>query len=129
MKKPIVVVGGIFLAVLLLRLVLAFMIPEFTYESYFHLRQVEHIVETGLPFYQDQLSYGGRELAFLPFFHYLAALFGLAHLLFWNGLHIKQANLRNTTCHNHPRKSDAHTKEQKRNQPPQHRLFFQCSFQ
>src|SRR3989338_4678170 len=77
MKKPIVVVGGIFLAVLLLRLVLAFMIPEFTYESYFHLRQVEHIVETGLPFYQDQLSYGGRELAFLPFFHYLAALFGL----------------------------------------------------
>ncbi len=77
MKKPIAVVGGIFLAVLLLRLVLAFMIPEFTYESYFHLRQVEHIVETGLPFYQDQLSYGGRELAFLPFFHYLAALFGL----------------------------------------------------
>ena len=77
MKKPIIVVGGIFLAVLAIRLVLAFMIPEFTYESYFHLRQVEHIVETGVPFYQDPLSYGGRELAFLPSFHYLAALFSL----------------------------------------------------
>ncbi len=51
------------------------MIPEFTYESYFHLREVEHIVETGVPFYYDSLSYGGRELAFLPFFHYLGALF------------------------------------------------------
>src|SRR3989344_6802331 len=77
MKKPIMVVGGIFLAVLAIRLVLAFTIPEFTYESYFHLRQVEHILETGLPFYQDPLSYSGRELAFLPFFHYLAALFSL----------------------------------------------------
>ncbi len=77
MKKPVVVVGGIFLTVLAIRLILAFMIPEFTYESYFHLRQVEHILETGFPFYQDQLSYGGRELAFLPMFHYLAALFSL----------------------------------------------------
>ena len=77
MKKPILVVVGIFLAVLLVRLVFAFMIPEFTYESYFHLRQVEHILKTGLPLYQDPLSYGGRELAFLPLFHYLAALFSL----------------------------------------------------
>ncbi|MEK6939969.1 MAG: hypothetical protein AABX31_04535 [Nanoarchaeota archaeon] len=77
MKKPVLVVGGIFVGVLMLRLILAFMIPEFTYESYFHLRQVEHILETGLPFYQDPLSYGGRELAFLPLFHYLAALFSL----------------------------------------------------
>ncbi|MDO8511210.1 MAG: hypothetical protein Q7S55_03530 [Nanoarchaeota archaeon] len=77
MKKPILVVGGIFVGVLLIRLILAFMVPEFTYESYFHLRQVEHILETGLPFYQDPLSYGGRELAFLPLFHYLAALFSL----------------------------------------------------
>jgi len=77
MKKPIMVVGGVFLSVLLIRLVLAFMIPEFTYESYFHLRQVEQIIETGFPLYHDPLSYGGRELAFLPFFHYLAAFFGL----------------------------------------------------
>ena len=77
MKKPLLVVGGIFVGVLLIRLIFAFTVPEFTYESYFHLRQVENILETGLPFYQDPLSYGGRELAFLPFFHYLAALFGL----------------------------------------------------
>ncbi|MEK6809839.1 MAG: hypothetical protein AABY40_04135 [Nanoarchaeota archaeon] len=77
MKKPLLVVGGIFLGVLLIRLIFAFMIPEFTYESYFHLRQVENILDTGLPLYQDPLSYSGREFAFLPFFHYLAALFGL----------------------------------------------------
>ena len=77
MKRSSLIVAGIFLGVLSIRLVLAFMIPEFTYESYFHLREVEHIVETGVPFYYDTLSYGGRELAFLPFFHYLAALFNL----------------------------------------------------
>ena len=77
MKKPILIVGGIFAGVLLIRLILAITIPEFTYESYFHLRQVEHILETGLPIYQDPLSYGGREVVFLPFFHYLAALFNL----------------------------------------------------
>ncbi len=77
MKKPILVVGGIFLGVLAIRLILSFMTPEFTYESYFHLRQVEHILETGLPLYHDPLSYGGRELAFLPLFHYLATFFSL----------------------------------------------------
>ena len=66
---------ALFIITLAVRLILAFSIPEFTYESYFHLRQVEHIVETGLPLYHDPLSYGGRELAFLPFFHYLAAFF------------------------------------------------------
>ena len=59
------------------------MIPEFTYESYFHLRQVEHILETNLPLYQDSLSYGGREFAFLPFFHYLAAMFSLIFPVFF----------------------------------------------
>ena len=67
----------IFLATLAVRLILAFSIPNFTYESYFHLRQVEHISETGLPLYHDPLSYGGRDLPFLPVFHYLAAFFDL----------------------------------------------------
>lgn len=68
---------GIFLCTLAVRLFLAFTLPNFTYESYFHLRQVEHITETGLPLYHDQLSYGGREFIFLPLFHYVAAFFDL----------------------------------------------------
>jgi hypothetical protein len=67
----------IFFFILALRLVLSFYNSNLTYESYFHLRQVEHIVQTGLPLYEDPLSYGGREQFFLPLFHYLAALFGL----------------------------------------------------
>ncbi|MBI4983102.1 glycosyltransferase family 39 protein [Candidatus Woesearchaeota archaeon] len=66
---------AIFILTLVTRLVLAFVIPNFTYESYFNLRQVEHIHDTGLPLYQDELSYNGRESRFLPFFHYLLAGF------------------------------------------------------
>jgi len=75
--KPNYLLGLIFLATIVVRLTLAFTIPNFTYESYFHLRQVEHITATGLPLYNDPLSYGGRELIFLPLFHYLTAAFNL----------------------------------------------------
>lgn len=68
---------SIFLLALAVRLIFAFLIPNFTYESYFHLRQVEHITQTGLPLYTDSLSYGSRELVFLPFFHYFMAFFDL----------------------------------------------------
>ena len=68
---------AIFLIILSLRLYLAFSIPNFTYESYFHLRQVDNIINTGMPLYYDELSYGGRELLFPPFFHYFAAIFAL----------------------------------------------------
>ncbi len=68
---------AIFVITIIVRLILAFSVPNFTYESYFHLRQVEHISETGLPLYEDSLSYGGRELRFLPFFHYFIAFFDL----------------------------------------------------
>jgi len=68
---------SIFIVVLVIRLYFAFTIPNLTYDSYFHLRQVENIVDTGLPLFNDPLSYGGREIRFLPFFHYLMALFNL----------------------------------------------------
>lgn len=67
----------LFILTLLLRLILAFSQPNLTYDSYFHLRQVEHITNTGLPLYDDPLSYGGRTNLFLPLFHYLAAAFSL----------------------------------------------------
>ena len=65
----------LFILTLMARLILAFAIPNFTYDSYFHLRQVEHIKEAGFPIFEDELSYGGRVLRFLPFFHYLIAFF------------------------------------------------------
>lgn len=67
----------IVLGTLAVRLFFAFSTPAFTYDSYFHLRQVESIRETGFPRFQGELSYGGRDLRFLPFFHYLAAFFTL----------------------------------------------------
>jgi len=76
-KKTKSLLIAIFFITLALRLTLAFIVPNLTYESYYHMRHVEHISETGLPLYQDDLSYGERELKFLPFFHYSAALFNL----------------------------------------------------
>ncbi len=67
----------IFLLTLASRLIIAFTIPHFTYDSYFHLRQIEEIGATGLPLYQDPLSYGGREHVFLPVYHYFMAFFNL----------------------------------------------------
>lgn len=67
----------IFIITLLTRLILSFITPNFTYDSYFHLRHVDHITNNLTPLYEDPLSYGGRELTFLPIFHYLAALFNL----------------------------------------------------
>ncbi|MFA6461366.1 MAG: hypothetical protein WCV90_03800 [Candidatus Woesearchaeota archaeon] len=66
---------GIFVFTLVVRLILAFLIPNLTYDSYFDLRQVQNIHDTGIPLYNDPLSYGGREYFFLPFFHYLMAGF------------------------------------------------------
>ncbi|MBW2971122.1 glycosyltransferase family 39 protein, partial [Candidatus Woesearchaeota archaeon] len=45
--------------------------------SYFHLRQIKNIIDSGKPIFQDNLSYSGRFYLFLPFFHYLVAFFGL----------------------------------------------------
>jgi len=68
---------AIFIITLTLRLILAFSVPNLTYDSYYHIRQVEHIRETGLPLFQDPLSYGGRENVFHPTFQYVAAFFTL----------------------------------------------------
>jgi hypothetical protein len=59
------------------RLLLAFTIPNFTYDSYFYLRQVDHVTNTGLPLYHDPLSYGGRDIIYLPLFYYFMSFFDL----------------------------------------------------
>ena len=68
---------GIFFFTVGIRLIISFTIPNFTYDSYFHLRQIEHISATGLPLYNDPLSYGGRQHIFLPVFHYVMAFFNV----------------------------------------------------
>lgn len=78
MKKSIRILTLLFLAVLGIRLYLAFQAATFTGdEAYFTLRQVEHIRETGLPLYDDPLSYGGKVYVFKPFFQYFLTLFNL----------------------------------------------------
>ncbi len=78
MRKSLLIVFGIFIIAITIRLYFAFQTPYFAdTESYFHLRQIEHIKESGLPLFKDNLSYGGRTYVFLPFFHYLIAFFTL----------------------------------------------------
>lgn len=67
----------IFLLTISIRLIFAFSTPNFTYDSYFHLKHIEHITENGLPLYEDPLSYGGRSLVFLPAFHCTLSFFNL----------------------------------------------------
>jgi hypothetical protein len=68
---------AIFLITIVLRLTIAFLTPNLTYDSYFHVRHVEYIADTGLPLYSDPLSYGGRINTFLPFFHYFTAFLSI----------------------------------------------------
>ncbi len=64
----------LFVVVVALRLYLAFQTPYFSSDAaYFHVRQIEHIRSTGMPLFQDALSYGGRTFLFSPVFHYLVA--------------------------------------------------------
>ncbi len=62
------------IAVFALRLWIAFSSEGLsTDDAYFHLRQIEHIRSTGLPLYDDPLSWGGRQYFFTPVFHYVVA--------------------------------------------------------
>ncbi|MFH1400636.1 MAG: hypothetical protein ABIH41_03890 [Nanoarchaeota archaeon] len=57
------------------RVFIAFQTPYLDYEGYGVLRQVEHIVDTGLPLYHDPLSYGGRVRVFSPLYYYVLSFF------------------------------------------------------
>jgi hypothetical protein len=78
-KKLVFFLLGIICALTLsLRLYFAFETEFFTGDqAYFTLRQVEYIRQHWVPMYDDPLSYGGRHYVFLPFFHYVLALFSL----------------------------------------------------
>ncbi len=67
----------LFLAIVIIRLAIAFSSPYFDYDSYFHIKHIENIAQTGLPAWNDQLSYGGGVFVFSPLFHYLMAALSL----------------------------------------------------
>lgn len=66
----------IFFLVLVCRLFYAFQTPYFSNnDDYFTSRQVENIMETGMPIVYDELSYSGRTYTGSPAFYYILALF------------------------------------------------------
>ncbi|MBN2142016.1 hypothetical protein JW711_01680 [Candidatus Woesearchaeota archaeon] len=68
-------VAIIFLLILGIRLAYTLPLQSYDNDSYFVLRQADAIAHTGLPLFQDPLSYGGRTFLFPPLFHYVIALF------------------------------------------------------
>ncbi len=74
MKVTSWLLAGACIGVFVLRLWIALSSPGLSGDdAYFHLRQIEQIRTTGLPLYDDPLSYGGRIYVFTPVFHYLIA--------------------------------------------------------
>lgn len=77
-KNPYLILSVLFLLVLGIRLYFAFQTTTFeSDEAYFNLRQVNSVVTTHGPMFDDPLSFGGRKLIFLPTFEYFLALFGM----------------------------------------------------
>ena len=77
-KREFILLAIILLLTLSVRLFFVFQTPLFSEDlSYFHLRNIEHILETKKPIYFDELSYSGRFIIFPPFFHYVLAFFSI----------------------------------------------------
>src|SRR3989344_3531343 len=81
----------LFMVIFTSRVYFSFQTAQFSdSESYYSLRQIEHIEEKGYVFFTDDYSFSGRYLPTLPFFYYLMfpfiAFFGttLAAKLFLN---------------------------------------------
>ncbi len=77
LKKEYMWLALMFVLVLGTRLYFVFQTPYFSEDAYFNIRQAEHIRETGLPLFKDDLSYSGRNFLFQPFFQYILAFFNL----------------------------------------------------
>lgn len=74
--KEFYLLAAIFLAVLGIRLYFALQTDSFSDDiSYFVVRQVDNIKNTGLPLFTDELSFGGRTNVFMPVFFYVLTPF------------------------------------------------------
>ena len=72
-----VLLGIFVLLILILRLYYGFQTVNLTPDSYFELRQVESVKNTGFLLYQDDLSFSGNYHETSPLYYYLMALFSL----------------------------------------------------
>ncbi len=78
LKKEHMIVGAILILTFAIRLYLSFQTSYFAGDdSYFNIRQIEHIRSSGFPLFKDDLSYSGRVFIFPPVYHYIAAFFSL----------------------------------------------------
>ena len=78
MKKSKIILFILFLLVFAIRLYFSFQTQGFlTDESYFHIRQINHILESGFPLLSDDLLPEGRVFIFSPLFDYVLAFFSL----------------------------------------------------
>lgn len=67
----------IFILVFVVRLLVTYNTPSFSYDTYDLFRQVDSILDNGFPLFYDELSHGGRERVFSPLYGYLLAFFSL----------------------------------------------------
>jgi len=78
LKKEFTLLILIFLLTLSFRLFFVFQTNFFNEDfSYFHLRNAEHILETGRPAYLDYSNYSSKYVLYPPFFHYFLAFFSI----------------------------------------------------
>jgi len=69
MKTKNALLWFIFVLVLGMRLWLVAGFNTYDYGAYFEIRQIEIISESKIPLFEDPLSYGGREIVYMPLFH------------------------------------------------------------
>ncbi|MBN2368778.1 hypothetical protein JXC34_07180 [Candidatus Woesearchaeota archaeon] len=76
LKSKTLIIWLLFIGYFGLRLLFSLQTEYFNNEySYFALRQIENIANTGRPIIHDELSYGGRIFVFMPFYFYILAMF------------------------------------------------------
>jgi uncharacterized membrane protein len=77
-RRSFWILVAIFVFALGTRLLLAYSVGYFTgFEAYFHERQVVSVLGSGLPLFDDPLSFSGRLRVFAPVFDYLLSFFAL----------------------------------------------------
>jgi hypothetical protein len=74
--KPIHAISALFILYFAIRIFFALQTDYFSNDySYFALRQIESIEQSGKPIFYDELSYSGRTFVFMPLYFYILSFF------------------------------------------------------
>ncbi len=76
-KSEYLILAILFIIIFSVRLYFAFQSDNYLLDAYYTIRQVDHILDTGLPVFKDNLSYGGRTLFQGFLYFYVLAFFRL----------------------------------------------------